>query len=119
MKKLRYLLLTLVILVAVAVFVSCNSAEDSYYGNSSPEIGGNVGDSVGGTGDYEDADDSKIIKNASVNTETNEFENAKAQLKELIKSVGGNIANSNSTEGTSYYSSNKTSKRANYTIKVP
>jgi len=118
MKKFRIAIIFIAIMLALAVFTSCNSNEsyDGYASNGEvlPEAGDSVGVEKG-----EDSEAAKIIKNATVNAETKDFEDSADKLKTLINSVGGNIANSNSTVGTSYHSSGESAKRANYTIKVP
>jgi len=121
MKKFRIAIIFVAVLLALAVFTSCNSKESyaSYAPNGGAEIAPGVGDSAGSEKGEATDDTSKIIKNATVNAETKDFEDATGKLKTLISSVGGNVASSNSTVGTSYYSNGDVAKRANYTIKVP
>ena len=64
-------------------------------------------------------DGSKIIKSATISAETKEYDKSTEELKALITSTGGHIANSSASENSSYRNNGTTEKHANYTIKIP
>ena len=117
--------LFLITVLALSV-ISCGSnnkgAADEDYIGSAPgysEENGSL-EKVEGTGSsYSSGDGSKIIKNANITAETQNYAAATEQLKSLITSVGGHISNSNASENASYNSSGKPEKNASYTIKIP
>lgn len=64
-------------------------------------------------------DGSKIIKSATITAETQEYAKATEDLKALIASLGGHVANSSANENASYRNNGVTEKYANYTVKIP
>ncbi len=115
----RIITLFAVVSVLLLAFVSCGksaNASDSY----SPEIGVTE-DSAASKDEMsaENVNEAKIIKNATVSAETKDYAKSTEELKDLIASVGGNIANSSASESASYYTDGKVERRADYTIKIP
>ncbi len=114
-------IITVFAVVAVLLFAlfSCGKSaneSDSY----SPEIGATEDSSVSKEDmSAEKVNEAKIIKNATVSAETKDYAKATVELKDLIASVGGNIANSSASESASYYTDGKVERRAEYTIKIP
>lgn len=60
----------------------------------------------------------KLIRNASMNVETQEYETLMANLEARIKELGGYIQNMESYNGNSYYSS-KPRRNANLVVRIP
>jgi hypothetical protein len=126
MKKRIVVIIALLLITVLALSViSCGSsnkgAADGDSFASAPSYGENDSmEKVEGTdSSYSNGDGSKIIKNANIIAETQDYASATEQLKSLITSVGGHISNSNASENASYNSSGKPEKNASYTIKVP
>lgn len=124
-KRIGVIIALLLITVLALSVISCGSsnkgAADEDYITSAPSYGENGSmEKVEGTdSSYSNGDGSKIIKNANIIAETQDYAAATEQLKSLITSVGGHISNSNASENASYNSSGKPEKNASYTIKVP
>ncbi len=115
------LLITVLALSVISCGASNKGAADEDYITGAPSYGENGSmEKVEGTdSSYSNGDGSKIIKNANIIAETQDYAAATEQLKSLITSVGGHISNSNASENASYNSSGKPEKNASYTIKVP
>lgn len=117
----RIIVLFAVVAVLISAASSCGGksmdASDSYY----PETGntGSSEDIYKDEASAENVNTAKIIKTATVSAETKDYAKATEDLKALIASVGGNIANSSASESASYYSDGKMERRADYTIKIP
>ena len=124
-KRIAVIIALLLITVLALSVISCGSsnkgAADEDYIIGAPSYGENGSmEKVEGTdSSYSNGDGSKIIKNANIIAETQDYAAATEQLKSLITSVGGHISNSNASENASYNSSGKPEKNASYTIKVP
>ena len=124
-RKISSLLALLLVLVLALGIVSCgagSSMNEGYYGednlagemgSTDPSIKTDTDDSVS----YSDG--TKIIKNASVSAETQEWDKSTESLKTLISKYSGHIANSSVTENASYRSDGEMERRASYTIKIP
>lgn len=68
----------------------------------------------------EEMDPSKIIYSADLSMETLEFDNAIADLEQMIKQLGGFVESSSvSTNSRYYYGQSNKARRADYTIRVP
>ena len=129
-KRIAVIIALLLITVLALSVISCGSSNkgaadgDSFtgapsYGAPSYSENGSMEKVEGTDSSYSNGDGSKIIKNANIIAETQDYAAATEQLKSLITSVGGHISNSNASENASYNSSGKPEKNASYTIKVP
>lgn len=124
-KRIAVIIALLLITVLALSVISCGSSnkgaadEDYIIGAPSYSENGSMEKVEGTDSSYSNGDGSKIIKNANIIAETQDYASATEQLKSLITSVGGHISNSNASENASYNSSGKPEKNASYTIKVP
>ncbi len=114
MKKL--IILLSVVLLSLVLMCSCGSADSDYRGDynnqapTAPEVDGETTDKL--YGDH-------VIKNAYVNSETKEFDNALNDLKALISEYEGYIYSSNTNVDSSYYNEGQQLRFAEYTVKIP
>lgn len=124
-KRIGVIIALLLITVLALSVISCGASnkgaadEDYITGAPSYSESGSMEKVEGTDSSYSNGDGSKIIKNANIIAETQDYASATEQLKSLITSVGGHISNSNASENASYNSSGKPEKNASYTIKVP
>ena len=140
-KHAKFLSVTLVLLIISAGFISCGSAsksDDNFFRGDTlyTDVSGGKGygydvispsyegdydydnESAEKTSDSSPLENRKIIKTVNISAETKEFDDACKQIETLVANLGGYIQSSNSY-GRSYYDGSRSSRSANYTLRIP
>ena len=140
-KHAKFLSVTLVLLIISASFISCGSAsksDDNFFRNDTlyTDVSGGKGygydiispsyegdydydnESAEKTSDSSPLENRKIITTVNISAETKEFDDACKQIETRVANLGGYIQSSNSY-GRSYYDGSRSSRSANYPLRIP
>ncbi len=118
MKNFKSLIL-LLLAVSILVFTSC-SEESGYATDEYIDTEIKNEEVIGGKTEFTEINtEAKIIRNATINGETKDFDSAVEQIKAELGSIGGYIENSEISGGESLSNGRKTQKRANFVLRIP
>lgn len=123
----RLFALLLTLLVLCVGFASCNASSKNYAEDYDMEAPNEVNRSevAGGLSDTEQSvtvptdAERKIIKTYDISSETKDFDAAIASLNTLISECGGYVESSSSSNKSLNNSSDRYTRNASYTVRVP